>query len=168
MIQNYTNEETLVVIVDTRPMYRTGIKSNFQSILPGCVFLERDSFNEVPLDSINGSSVYFMIRIGNTSDQTIFSSINKARLSQKSCKIILYDYQYSIHNIVDFFKEKINGYLPEDFGESELRECVTSIAANRIHLNMQIAVELMIANPRTRPKKNYFPKNGHRSRYFLA
>jgi DNA-binding NarL/FixJ family response regulator len=154
MTHDYKKEESLVVIVDNRTMYRAGIKSNMQSILPGCIFLERDSFNELPLDSIDGNSVYFMIRIGKASDQTILSSINKARVAQKSCKIILYDYQKSIHNIIDFFREKINGYLPDDFGESELRECVTSLAANRIHVNMQIAVELMIANSRTRPKKN--------------
>lgn len=154
MTHHCTKEETLIVIVDNRTMYRAGIKSNMQSLLPGCVFLERDSFNELPLDSIEGNSVYFMIRIGNTSDHTILSSINKIRGSKKSCKIILYDYQKSIHNIIDFFRKKINGYLPDDFSESELRECIASIAANRLHVNMQIAVELMIVNPRTRSKKS--------------
>jgi len=147
MTHNCTKEEILIVIVDNRTMYRTGIKSNMQSILPGCIFVERDSFNELPLDSIEGNSVYFMIRIGNASDQAILSSINKVRGSKKSCKIILYGYQKSIHNIIDFFRKKINGYLPDDFIESELRECITSVAANRIHVNMQIAVELMIARP---------------------
>ena len=154
MTHNLKKEETLVVIIDNRAMYRVGIKSNMQSLLPGCIFLERDSFNELPLESIEGNSVYFMIRIGNTSDQTILSSINKVRGSKKSCKIILYDYQKSIHNIIDFFRKKINGYLPDDFNESELRECITSVAANRIHVNMQIAVELITAPPRTRSKKN--------------
>ena len=153
MVHNYGREENLIVIIDSRTMYRSGIKSNMQSLIPDCTFLERDSFNELPLDSIDANSVYFMIRIGNASDQTILNNISKARLAQKSCKIILYDYQQSIHNIVEFFRKEINGYLPDDFNESELRECIASLAANRIHVNLQITIELVTAHIRTGAKK---------------
>ena len=154
MTHHYENEDNLIVIVDNRAMYRAGIKSNMQSLISGCKFLERDLFHELPFDTVDNSSVYFLIRVGNMSDKTILSSIKKARTIQKSCKIILYDYQQSIHNIIDFFREKINGYLPDDFSESELEECITSLAVNRIHINMQIAVELMVSSPRTRARKN--------------
>ncbi|SDE46433.1 DNA-binding response regulator, NarL/FixJ family, contains REC and HTH domains [Dyadobacter soli] len=153
MISNSKREENIMVVVDTRTMYRAGIKSIVQSQLPDCMFLERDSFNDVPLDSLDANAVYFMIRIGNISDQTILNIINKARSAQKSCKIILYDYQQSIHNILEFFRNEINGYLPGDFNESELRECITSLAANRLHVNLQITIELMTANLRTGAKK---------------
>ena len=154
MTHPYEKGDTLVVIVDERAMYRVGIKANMQSLLPGCKFLERNLFHELPLNSIDNNNVYFMIRIGNISDKTILSNIRKARSIQKSCKIILYDYRQSIYNIIDFFREKINGYLSDDFSESELEECFSSLAANRIHVNMQIAFDLMISTPRPRRRKN--------------
>jgi DNA-binding NarL/FixJ family response regulator len=154
MTHHYEKKENLIVIIDNRAMFRAGIKSYMKSLMPGCKFLEYELFHELSLDNINNCNVYFMIRIGNISDKSILRNIKETREIQKSCKIILYGYQESIHNIIDFFREKINGYLPDDFNESELEECVTSLTANRIHVNMQIAVELMTYTPKTRPRKN--------------
>ena len=94
-----------------------------------------------------------MISVKNMSDKAIISNIKKLRLLQETSKIVLYGYQQPILNIIGFFQEKINGYLPDNFTDSELRECMTALAANRIYINMEIAIELMITPRPVRSKK---------------
>lgn len=144
--------DDVMVIVDNRPMYRAGIKAGVELIMPEFRFSEHDSFTDLP-DRQVGSSTYFMISVRNMSDKAIISNIKKLRLLQATCKIVLYGYQQPIFNIIGFFQEKINGYLPDDFTDSELEECITALAANRIYINMQIAIELMITPRPVRSRK---------------
>lgn len=146
-------EDYVMVIVDNRPMYRAGIRSRVELMIPECRFSEHDLFADSLLDRHIGSSTCFMISVRNMSDKTIIHNIKKLRLLQETCKIVLYGYQQPVPNIIAFFRKKISGYLPDDFTDSELRECITALAANRIYVNMQIAIELMITPPPVRSRK---------------
>lgn len=146
-------EDYLMVIVDNRPMYRTGIRSGIESMIPGCKFSEHDLFSDLLLNEEAGRSTYFMISVRNMSDKAVISHIKKLRSEQKACKIIIYGYQQSIFNIIDFLREKINGYLSDNFSESELAECIAALAENRIYVDLQIAIELMIAYQPIRSRK---------------
>ncbi|MGG7665526.1 hypothetical protein [Dyadobacter sp. BHUBP1] len=89
------------------------------------------------------------------SDKAIIENIKKLRSAYKTCKITLYDYQQPIENIVNFFQEKIDAYLPDDFGEEELKECFSSLSKDRMFLNTQIAVELLVKTPNIRSRRNF-------------
>ncbi|ACT91799.1 response regulator transcription factor [Dyadobacter fermentans] len=151
------HEDYVMVIVDNRPMYRAGIKAGIELMMPEFRFLEYNLCSDLLLDSQTGSSTYFMISVRDMSDRVIFSNIKKIRLLQEACKIVLYGYQRRIFNIIGFFQEKINGYLPDDFTESELRECVTALVADRIFINSQLAIELIINPRQVRPRKQPSP-----------
>ena len=122
-------------------------------MIPECRFSEHDLFADSLLDRQVGSSTCFMISVRNMSDKTIIHNIKKLRLLQETCKIVLYGYQQPVPNIIAFFREKISGYLPDDFTDSELGLCITALAANRIYINMQIAIELMITPRPVRTRK---------------
>ena len=153
MRNHHIQEDYVMAIVDNRPMYRDGIKAGVESMMPECRFSEHDSCTDLLLDRQAGSSTYIMISVRNMSDKAIISNIKKLRSLQEISKIVLYGYQQPILNIIGFFQEKINGYLPENFTDSELRECMTALAANRIYINMEIAIELMITPRPVRSKK---------------
>ncbi|WP_188931807.1 hypothetical protein [Dyadobacter endophyticus] len=70
-----------------------------------------------------------------------------------NCKIILFDYQHQIGDIIHFFREKIDAYLPDDFGDHDLKDCVKSLVSNRIYVNMQIAIDLLMTTPRVFQRK---------------
>jgi DNA-binding NarL/FixJ family response regulator len=142
-----------MVIVDNRPMYRAGIKAGIELMMPECRFSEHDLCTDLLLDRQAGSSTCYMICVRNMSDNAIISNIKKLRLLQETCKIVLYGYQQAILNIIGFFREKINGYLPDNFTDGELRECIAALAANRIYINMEIAIELMITPRPVRSRK---------------
>nr|WP_295923880.1 response regulator transcription factor [uncultured Dyadobacter sp.] len=89
------------------------------------------------------NSFYILLWAGNTSDKIIINNIRALKYSGKPCKIILYGYKQPIQYILQFLKEKIDAYLPEDFGENDLKECLTSIAAGRIYVDTQIVIELL-------------------------
>lgn len=153
MITYDTTEGDWMIIVDNRPMYRSGIKSMLQSMRPGCRFSEYHLMPELTTDSPQNGSSYFFIRIGKMPDRAIISDIKRLRSAYKSCKIILYDYQQSVDNLINFFREKIDAYLPDDFSGEDLHECISSLTENRVYVNMQIAIELLIKNPIVRPRK---------------
>ncbi len=153
MTNHNLQEKCLMVIIDNRPMYRAGIKARIEPMVAGCRFSEYDLITHLQLDARFGGSTYFMISVRNMSDKAIISAIRKLKSVQETCKIVLYGYQQPIPNIIGFFREKISGYLPDDFAEHELEECITALAANRIHINMQIAIELVITPRLVRPRK---------------
>lgn len=146
-------EDYVMAIIDNRPMYRAGIKAGVELMRPEFRFSEHDSCTDLLLDGQAAGSTYIMISVKNMSDKAIISNIKKLRLLQETSKIVLYGYQQPILNIIGFFQEKINGYLPDNFTDSELRECMTALAANRIYINMEIAIELMITPRPVRSKK---------------
>lgn len=146
-------EDYVMAIIDNRPMYRAGIKAGVELMRPEFRFSEHDSCSDLLLDGQAAGSAYIMISVKNMSDKAIISNIKKLRLLQETSKIVLYGYQQPILNIIGFFQEKINGYLPDNFTDSELRECMTALAANRIYINMEIAIELMITPRPVRSKK---------------
>jgi len=132
-----------MVIVDDRPMFRAGIKSTIRSILSQSQFSEHSKLNEfVPAQS-EARSFYFLIQVGDASDKAIMNNIRALKSLKTPCKIILYDYNRPIQYILPFLKEKIDAYLPGDFGEGDLKECLMSIAAGRIYVDTQTVVELL-------------------------
>lgn len=147
-------EDYVMAIIDNRPMYRAGIKAGVELMRPEFRFSEHDSCTDLLLDGQAAGSAYIMISVKNMSDKAIISNIKKLRLLQETSKIVLYGYQQPILNIIGFFQEKINGYLPDNFTDSELRECMTALAANRIYINMEIAIELMITPRPVRSKRS--------------
>lgn len=155
MRTNDVIEDYLIAILDNRPMYRAGIKSILQSVTPTCRFTEHHSLSELPVCSPTSSGVYFFIRVGDMSDKSIIENVKKLRSACKMCKIILYDYQQRIEHIVNFFQEKIDAYLPDDFSGEELKECFSSLTKNRMYLNTQIAVELLVKTPNIRSRRNF-------------
>lgn len=155
MRTNNSIEDYLIVILDNRPMYRAGIKSILQSVTPTCRFTEHHLLTELPVCNPGNGSAYFFIRVGDMSNKAIIDNVKKLRAACKTCKIVLYDYQQRIEYIVNFFQEKIDAYLPDDFGEEELKECFSSLAKNRMYLNTQIAVELLVKTPNIRSRRNF-------------
>lgn len=133
----------LIVIVDERPMFWAGIKSTIESIIPQSEFSRHSRLDEFVSAGSQASSFYILIWAGNLSDKTIINNIRALKSLEKPCKIILYGYKQSVRYILPFLREKIDAYLPEDFGENDLKECLTSIAADRIFVNTQIVVELL-------------------------
>lgn len=155
MRTNNTGDGYSIVIFDNRPMYRTGIKSILQTMIPSCRISEYNFLSELPAYSPDNGVTYFFIRVGNMPNHVIIENIKKLKYSCKSCKVILYDYQQRIENIVNFFHEKIDAYMPDDFGEEELKECINSLVKNRIYLNTQITFDLLIKTPAVRSRKNF-------------
>ncbi|ACT93173.1 response regulator receiver protein [Dyadobacter fermentans DSM 18053] len=146
-------EAALIVIVDNRPMYRSGVKYGVESIVPGCKFSDYDQLSDLLLDRKTSRSIYFMISVRNMSNKTIIGHIRKLRSVQKKCKIRIYGYQQSTLDIIYFLREKISGYLSDEFSESELVECFSALTENRIYVDLQIAIELMIAYRPIRSRK---------------
>lgn len=97
--------------------------------------------------------MHFFIRVGNTPYKTMITNVKKLRLAHGSCKVILYDCQESVNNIISFFRENIDAYLPDTFDENELRECMTTIKANRLYVNTQMAVQLLTVKSQGRAEK---------------
>lgn len=148
-----TEEDYRVIIVDSRPMFRAGIKSVMQSMIPRCRFSEYNLLTDLSIDSTVECCTYFFFRVRNMSDKVIISAIKKIRSVYLNCKIILFDYQHQIGDIIHFFREKIDAYLPDDFGDHDLKDCVKSLVSNRIYVNMQIAIDLLMTTPRVFQRK---------------
>ena len=149
-----TTKEKSFAIIDNRPMFRAGVKKSIQSITPECEVSEYGSFDELSWENKKNKYTSFFIKVGNNPYNTMIKNIRKLKSSNKSCKIILYDYQLSTNYIIAFFGEKINAYLPDNFDESELSECLISIESNRLYINNQIASQLLTIKPLHGGKKN--------------
>ncbi len=141
----YRNRErnNLFVIVDERPMFRVGIKSTIESIIPLSEFSKHSRLDEFISDGSKACPFCILIWAGNISDKTIINNIRELKSLEKPCKIILYGYKQSIQYILPLLREKIDAYLPEDFGGNDLKECLASIAADRIYVDTQILIELL-------------------------
>lgn len=149
-----TTKEKSFAIIDNRPMFRAGVKKSIQSITPECEVSEYGSFDELSWENQKNKYTTFFIKVGNSPYNTMVKNIRKLKSSNKSCKIILYDYQLSTNYIIAFFGEKINAYLPDNFDESELSECLISIESKRLYINNQIASQLLTIKPLHGGKKN--------------
>ncbi|MDQ6482133.1 LuxR C-terminal-related transcriptional regulator [Dyadobacter sp. LHD-138] len=148
------NKDNSFAIIDNRPMFSAGLKRSIQSITSHDEVSEYGSFNELSWDNPQIKYTSFFIKVGSSPFNTMVKNIRKLKSSNKSCKIILYDYQLSINYIIAFFGEKINAYLPDNFDENELRECLISIDANRLYINNQIAMQLLKIKPSRGVNKN--------------
>lgn len=144
-----------IVVIDNRPMFRAGVINTIQSTTDQCYFTSYGSFDELTDNSQKNGNLTFLIRVGNTLETTMVTNVRKLRSTYKSCKIILYDYQDSINDIILFFKEKIDAYLPDNFDEKDLQECITSVKSGRIYINTEIALELLTTKHKTRTKKTF-------------
>ncbi|GGN07326.1 hypothetical protein GCM10010967_48580 [Dyadobacter beijingensis] len=153
MKSHLTEEKYQIIIVDSRPMFRSGIKSAMQPMMPGCTFSEFDLLPDLSMESAVECYTYFFLRAGDMSNKVIISAIKKIRSVYLNCKLILFDYQHQIGNIIHFFREKIDAYLPDDFGDHELNDCIKSLASNRLYVNMQITIDLLITTPRVSQRK---------------
>ncbi len=135
-------------------MFRAGVKKSIQSITSQCEVSEYGTFDELSWENQKNKYTSFFIKVGNSPYNTMVKNIRKIKSSNKSCKIILYDYHLSINYIIAFFGEKINAYLPDNFDENELRECLITIESNRLYINNQIAMQLLTIKPLRGRKKN--------------
>lgn len=135
-------------------MFRAGVVKSLQSITHLDEVSEYGSFEELSWDNPQNKYATFFIKVGNSPYNTMVKNIRKLKSSYKSCKIVLYDYQLSINYIIAFFGEKINAYLPDNFDENELRECLVSIESNRLYINNQIAMQLLTIKPLRKSSKN--------------
>jgi DNA-binding NarL/FixJ family response regulator len=146
---HYNNENTrqLMVIIDERPMFRTGIKKTIQSDISKFSFIEMSSFDDLSLTEYKNDNLACFIRLGNKQDKAIVNLIRRIKGAYKTCKIVLYDYQDSPDYIITLFKEEIDAYLPDNFDESDLKECFVSIGANRRYLDNQMALQLLAFKP---------------------
>ncbi|SEJ85491.1 regulatory protein, luxR family [Dyadobacter sp. SG02] len=69
------------------------------------------------------------------------------------CKIVLYDYRESVNYLVAFFWEHIDAYLTGNFDEGDLRDRLAAIGFDRVYINTELVVELIMRKPRRRTKR---------------
>lgn len=134
---------SIFAVIDNRPMFRLGVRKTIQSIAPNYHISDYGSFDELASENIKIEYTHYLIRVGDSPYNTTINNIKKLRLSDKSCKVVLYGYKESVNHMILFFAENINAYVLDNFDERELRECFSLINANKRYLNSQIATELL-------------------------
>lgn len=131
-----------VLIIDSRPMFRKGLSSCLLRLLKSASILEANHSK----DSFEVKSEVIFIFGGDLADTEIIVAIRNLRKTNVDAKIVLYDYRHSLRFLLSFFRESLNGYLPGNFGDKELEECLQDLNSNRLYVNNEAAYQMLLSN----------------------
>lgn len=135
-------------IIDSRPIFRMGLGASLAQIQESAKILEFSHYTEV---SEIPSEVIFLFG-GDLSDSEILISIKNLHRANIHSKIVLYDYRHSLNFLLSCFHEPLNGYLPGNFSNSDLQDCLLCLEKNKMYLNSEVAYQILITNINTKEK----------------
>lgn len=146
-------DTSAIAVVDSRPMFRSGLKSALENTSIPFSIIEAADYEELEEKLSGQGPDILLLSASNLSDAEISSYIEKLRLKNKNCKVAMYDYRNSVHSLLPFFQGQINGYMPENFDLNDLETCIRQLANNQLYVNTEMAYDLLVTKLTDRSKK---------------
>lgn len=141
--------ETSAMIIDSRPMFRTGLSSGLLEIEKIVNVHEFSHYKDVAEIK---SEIIFLFG-GDLTDIEILMHIRNLRKANTNSKIILYGCRHTLNSLLSFFHESLNGYLPENFGNTELEDCLRHLESSKLYLNNEAAYHILLPKLSCKSKK---------------
>lgn len=130
-----------VAIIDTRPIFRKGLKLFLEHIGESLKVIDVGKSHELAGRPLIPD--VFFLGVGDLSDIEIIDNLSYLKTLNNAGKIVMYDYRNSLDYILLFFPNKVDAYLPESFDNNDLVECMKSLSNSRLYLNSEILLSFL-------------------------
>ncbi|PWJ55326.1 DNA-binding NarL/FixJ family response regulator [Dyadobacter jejuensis] len=149
----------VIAIIDSRPMFREGVKASLMCLHGSFEILESKTCQELEMLYPGIYPDIILMAGQGISDLEIFSTCSQLMQYCPSSRVVIYDNNRSKDFIILCLKNRVRGFLYESFHQKDLEACLTALAKGIPYVNSDLAYLLIIEDlERQKRLKKLFTK----------
>jgi len=132
-----------IVIIDKRTVFRKGLRTSILEIYPQASVFESDSVTRL-MSQYSAAAPDILLFAGNLLTDNINAELpDLLKNSFKHSKTIIYCTRASIMSLSPFHNKSVYGYIPDDFDEPELQQCLLAVMAGKKYISPDLVWEYL-------------------------